>query len=83
MLLWILLERRFIKKKMLCLFFMCKVCGRCRLRVYIYCWFLVFLLYLLSVFVFGKCLFYMLGWCVDWVWSGIFGDSCYVIVSVI
>lgn len=83
MLLWTLLERRLIKKKMLCLFFTRKACGRRRLRAYIYCWSLVPPLHQLSVCVSGKCPFYTPGRRVDRVRSGTPGDSRYAIVSAI
>lgn len=83
MLLWTLLERRLIKKKMLCLFYTRKACGRRRLRAYIYCWSLVPPLHQLSVCVSGKCPFYTPGRRVDRVRSGTPGDSRYAIVSAI
>lgn len=83
MLLWTLLERRLIKKKMLCLFYTLKACGRRRLRAYIYCWSLVPPLHQLSVCVSGKCPFYTPGRRVDRVRSGTPGDSRYAIVSAI
>lgn len=83
MLLWTLLERRLIKKKMLCLFYTRKACGRRRLSAYIYCWSLVPPLHQLSVCVSGKCPFYTPGRRVDRVRSGTPGDSRYAIVSAI
>lgn len=83
MLLWTLLERRLIKKKMLCLFYTRKACGRRRLRAYIYCWSSVPPLHQPSVCVSGKCPFYTPGRRVDRVRSGTPGDSRYAIVSAI
>lgn len=80
---YMLLWRRLIKKKMLCLFYTRKACGRRRLRAYIYCWSLVPPLHQLSVCVSGKCPFYTPGRRVDRVRSGTPGDSRYAIVSAI
>lgn len=77
------IRRRLIKKKMLCLFYTRKACGRRRLRAYIYCWSLVSPLHQLSVCVSGKCPFYTPGRRVDRVRSGTPGDSRYAIVSAI